>query len=136
MAEINVVPYIDVMLVLLVIFMVTAPLLYHGVDLDLPQVESSPIDEEQQEPLIVSLDAEGAVYLNIADDPESALPRDELLARVQEVLAEEPDRRVMLRGDEEVSYGEVVALMADLQEAGVPSVGLMSQPADDAPGPG
>ena len=136
MAEINVVPYIDVMLVLLVIFMVTAPLLYHGVDLDLPQVESSPIDEEQQEPLIVSLDAEGAVYLNIADDPESALPRDELLARVRDVLAEEPDRRVMLRGDEEVSYGEVVALMADLQEAGVPSVGLMSQPADDAPGPG
>lgn len=131
MAEINVVPYIDVMLVLLVIFMVTAPMLYQGVNLDLPQADSEPLAEDEAEPLIVSLDAEGQVYLSTAEDPASPLPREELRARIAETVREEPERRVLLRGDEEVAYGEVVALMAELREAGVPSVGLMSRPSED-----
>ncbi|MBK5937671.1 protein TolR [Halorhodospira halophila] len=135
MSEINVVPYIDVMLVLLVIFMVTAPLLYHGVDLDLPQVSSSPLDEDEAEPLIVSVDAEGRVYLNLADDPEEPLSRGELLEQVGGIMSDDPERRVLLRGDQQVAYGEVVALMAELQAAGVPSVGLMSQPPDNGPAP-
>ncbi len=135
MAEINVVPYIDVMLVLLVIFMVTAPMLYHGVDLELPQASSSPLEEEQAEPLIVSLDAEGQIYLNMAEDPEAALQREELLEQVQAIMSEEPERRVLLRGDQDVRYGEVVALMAELREAGVARVGLVSQPPEEAAAP-
>ncbi|WP_338034646.1 protein TolR [Halorhodospira neutriphila] len=129
MAEINVVPYIDVMLVLLVIFMVTAPLLYHGVELDLPETRSEPLDEEQQEPVIVSIDADGRLYLNIAEEPEAALGREALLERIRAVMRQSPQRRVLVRGDRRVPYGEVVALMAQLQGAGVPSLGLMSRPA-------
>lgn len=127
-AEINVVPYIDVMLVLLVIFMVTAPLMFHGVDLDLPQVSSEPLEEEQKEPLIVSLDSAGLTYLNKADDPEEPLNREELIEVITAIMTESPGQRVLLRGDKQVSYGEVVALMADLREAGVQSVGLLSEP--------
>jgi len=133
MAEINVVPYIDVMLVLLVVFMVTAPMLYQGVNLDLPQVDSEPIAEEEAEPLIVSLDADGQVYLSTAEDPASPLSREALRARIAEIVREEPERRVLLRGDEAVAYGEVVALMAELREAGVPSIGLMSRPDEGTP---
>ncbi|MFP4129309.1 MAG: protein TolR [Halorhodospira sp.] len=133
MAEINVVPYIDVMLVLLVVFMVTAPMLYQGVKLDLPQVDSEPMAEEEAEPLIVSLDADGQVYLSTAEDSESPLSREALRARIAEIVREEPERRVLLRGDEAVAYGEVVALMAELREAGVPSVGLMSRPDEGNP---
>ncbi len=136
MSEINVVPYIDVMLVLLVIFMVTAPLLYHGVDLDLPEVSSEPLDEDQQEPLIVSIDAEGQVYLSTADDPDAPLERDDMLTRVREAMDDAPERRVLLRGDREVPYGAVVSLMAELQAAGVPRVGLMSQPLENGDTPG
>lgn len=128
MAEINVVPYIDVMLVLLVIFMVTAPLIYHGVDLDLPQATSEPLQDKQQEPLIVSLNAEGLIYLNKAENPDQPLGREELIEVVTSLIGESPNRRVLLRGDQQVPYGEVVALMADLREAGVQSVGLMSEP--------
>ncbi|MBK1652287.1 protein TolR [Halorhodospira halochloris] len=137
MSEINVVPYIDVMLVLLVIFMITAPLIYHGVDLDLPQVSSEPIEEEQEEPLVVSLDAEGQTYLNKADDPDEPLERHELIEVITALMVESPGRRVLLRGDQHVSYGEVVALMADLRDANVQSVGLMSEPNSGAdPGAG
>ncbi|MBK1734705.1 protein TolR [Halorhodospira abdelmalekii] len=137
MSEINVVPYIDVMLVLLVIFMVTAPLLYHGIDLDLPQVASEPLEDEEREPLIVSLDTDGRVYLNVADDPEQAMGRDELLETIGRILRDQPNRRVLLRGDRKVEYGDVVALMAQLRQAGVRSVGLMSEPpAGSTPGAG
>lgn len=128
MSEINVVPYIDVMLVLLVIFMVTAPLLYHGVDLDLPEVESSPLDEDEQEPVIVSLDAEGRAYLNTGDDPDEALATDALLEGVRAAIEGQPQRQVLIRGDQAVPYGRVVDVMGALQQAGVPSVGLMSRP--------
>ncbi|MFP4146447.1 MAG: protein TolR [Halorhodospira sp.] len=134
MAEINVVPYIDVMLVLLVIFMITAPMLYQGVELDLPQVSSEPLAEDESEPIIVSLDADGQLYLNIVEEPDSPLQREDLIERIGEAIGEEPQRRVFLRGDEAVPYGEIVGLMAELQEAGVPSIGLMSQPpAEETP---
>lgn len=128
MAEINVVPFIDVMLVLLVIFMITAPMLTQGVQLDLPQVSSEPIEsQEEREPLIVSVDREGTYYLMMGDD-EMTVGLEELGDRVIILLERQPDTQVLVRGDRYVPYGEIVALMSTLQTAGVANVGLISEP--------
>lgn len=128
MAEINVVPFIDVMLVLLVIFMITAPMLTQGVQLDLPQVSSEPIEsQEEREPLIVSVDREGTYYLMLGDD-ETRVGLEELGDRVIILLERQPDTQVLVRGDRFVPYGEIVTLMSTLQTAGVANVGLISEP--------
>ena len=127
MAEINVVPYIDVMLVMLVIFMVTAPLLTQGVKVDLPEASAEPMPPDEQEPLVVSVDAAGKLYLNIADDPNQAIGADDLKQRVAAVLRRSPKRSVLVRGDQSASYGYVVAAMVLLQQAGVPNVGLVTE---------
>ncbi|GAA0571843.1 protein TolR [Halomonas salifodinae] len=128
MGEINVVPFIDVMLVLLVIFMITAPMLTQGVQVDLPQVSSSPIEEsESQEPIVVSVDREGQYYISLGDE-ETPLGLDELAERVIIVMDRNPGTPVMVRGDRNVSYGQVVTLMSTLQTAGVGNVGLISEP--------
>ena len=127
-SEINVVPYIDVMLVLLVIFMITAPLLSQGVDVDLPQAESKPIDTREQEPLIVTVDRDGRYYLNIAEDAETAIDHQILVNRVAAYLRLHPKTPVLVRGDEDVNYGAVVVAMGLLQKAGAESVGLMTRP--------
>jgi biopolymer transport protein TolR len=127
MAEINVVPYIDVMLVMLVIFMVTAPLLTQGVKVDLPEASAEPMPPEDQEPLVVSVDAAGSLYLNIADDPSQAITGDDLKQRVAAVLRRSPKRSVLVRGDQAANYGSVVAAMVLLQQAGVPDVGLVTE---------
>ena len=127
MADINVVPYIDVMLVMLVIFMVTAPLLTQGVKVDLPEASAESMPPEDQEPLVVSVDAAGKLYLNIADDPNQAIGADDLKQRVAAVLRRSPKRSVLVRGDQSASYGYVVAAMVLLQQAGVPNVGLVTE---------
>ena len=127
MSEINVVPYIDVMLVLLVIFMITAPLLTQGVKVDLPQAEAEPIDVETQEPLVVTIDAAGGYYVNYGDDQGSPVEPQVLAARVGALLRHRPGLAVVVRGDENVPYGDVVILMTILQRAGAPSVGLMTE---------
>jgi biopolymer transport protein TolR len=129
MSEINVVPYIDVMLVMLVIFMITAPLLNQGVDVELPQADAEPMDEQQQDPLVLTVDAEGRYYLNIGGDPEQAIDVDSLTARTAAVLRQRPNVAVLVRGDEHVDYGAVVAAMALLQQAGATKVGLVTEPA-------
>ena len=129
MAEINVVPYIDVMLVLLVIFMITAPLLAQGVKVELPQVASKPVDQQQQEPLITTVDANGLYYLNIGDDQEQGVDHDVLVQRVAAVLRHRPGTPILVRGDAAVNYGAVVTAMGLLQKAGAESVGLLT----DAP---
>jgi biopolymer transport protein TolR len=131
MAEINVVPYIDVMLVMLVIFMITAPLLSQGVDVELPQASAEPMDDQQQEPMVLSVDAEGRYFLNIGDDPETAIDADTLVLRASAVLRQRPKTPVLVRGDAHVDYGRVVAAMALLQQAGAPKVGLVTEPAED-----
>ena len=128
MAEINVVPYIDVMLVLLIIFMVTAPLIMQGVQVNLPQAPSAPIDEKNDEPLIVSIKADGSYYLKLGAEPEAAKPLSEIKDSVSKVLRQQPQTPILVWGDTQVPYGAVVAMMTELQDAGAPAVGLVTEP--------
>jgi len=123
-----VVPYIDVMLVLLVVFMVTAPLLMQGVKVDLPQAPSVPLDQKQDEPLIVSIKKDGSYYLNLGKDEKVAKPLAEITNTVGKVLRQKPATPVLVWGDHSVDYGVVVGLMTELQKAGAPSVGLVTEP--------
>ncbi len=135
MSEINVVPYIDVMLVLLVIFMVTAPLLTQGVKVDLPQANADPLPaNENQEPLVVSVNAAGEFYLNFGDDKDQPVDPGVLLTRVTGLLRVNPKVAVVVKGDENVNYGAVIDLMVLLQKAGVASVGLMTDAPEEPPG--
>jgi biopolymer transport protein TolR len=128
MGEINVVPYIDVMLVLLIIFMVTAPLLTQGIEVDLPKVGAEPMDTaEAKEPLILTVDREGRMYLNVVE-PETALDAETLVGRAGAVIRRDPDRQVLVRGDAEASYGYVALAMRLLQDAGAPKVGMVTDP--------
>ncbi|WP_341939557.1 protein TolR [Marinimicrobium sp. C2-29] len=128
MSEINVVPYIDVMLVLLIIFMVTAPLLMQGVQVELPQSPSEPIDNEDVEPVIVSVKKDGSYYINIGGDQETERPIEEIKDAVSKILRQKPETPVLVWGDQQVGYGVVVNLMTELQSAGAPSVGLVTEP--------
>jgi len=131
MAEINVVPYIDVMLVMLVIFMVTAPLLTQGVKVDLPEASAEPVEDQEQEPLVVSVDAAGNLYLNVGDSPESPVDGETLVRNIGIVLKRQPGKSVLVRGDHAVDYGAVVGAMVLLQQAGVPRVGLVTEPPEE-----
>ena len=126
-AEINVVPYIDVMLVLLVIFMVTAPMLEQGVEIELHEAASEPLPvEPNQEPVVVSVDADGAVYLNVGDASQSIdLPT--LGDQVAKIIRQRPDAQVTLRGDGSVAYQQIMQVMSTLQGAGATNIGLVSQ---------
>lgn len=130
MAEINVVPYIDVMLVLLVIFMITAPLLSQGVKVDLPQADAKPLDKESREPIEVTVDAKGNFYINIGGDEKEAVEAEEIVKRVSIVLRKHPDTPVVVRGDNTVNYGAVVQAMVLLQQAGAAGVGLATDPVE------
>ncbi len=132
MSEINVVPYIDVMLVLLVIFVITAPLLSQGVKVDLPQADAQPLDVESQEPLVVTIDSTGNYYVNYGESQGSPIEPGVLAARVAALLRHRPELSVVVRGDENVPYGDVVLLMTILQSAGAPSVGLMTETPQEA----
>lgn len=129
--EINVVPYIDVMLVLLIIFMVTTPLLTQGVQVDLPQAQAKVIDSKEQEPVIITVDAAGRYFLNVNQEPEAVLTEDMLTSRlsaylqVQEKQGHKPP--VLVKGDKDVNYGSVVQAMVLLQQTGVDNVGLMTE---------
>ena len=127
MAEINVVPYIDVMLVLLIIFMVTAPMLMQGVQVDLPQAKTEPVENQDSEPLIVSIDARGQLFLNLGAQEDQSLSLATVRQRVGAVIRRSPGVPVLVWGDRAVPYGEVVALMAALQDAGATGVGLVTE---------
>lgn len=131
-SEVNVLPYIDVMLVLLVIFMITAPILTQGVDVELPEVTSEPIkNDADQEPLVISLDAAGRYYLEVGTDSKEPLELSVIINQVAALKRQNPELAVLVRGDRRVSYGEVVILMSELQGAGVTQVGLISKPLED-----
>ena len=126
MAEINVVPYIDVMLVLLVIFMITAPLLKTGVEIELPNAAAKPLDEHQKDPVVLSVNKGGLLFLNIGENPDAPISSEEVLIKVAAVLKNRPNAPVLVAGDESVDYGKVVEGMILLQKAGVKQVGLMT----------
>ena len=132
MGEINVVPYIDVMLVLLIIFMVTAPLLTQGVEVELPDAGAEPLSEEMQEeePLILSVDSAGSYYLNIGDNEEAALEPAEVLRLAETLLRQKPKLPVLVKADENVPYGRVISGMVLLQQAGASKVGFLTDPAE------
>lgn len=126
-SEINVVPYIDVMLVLLVIFMITAPLLTQGIEVDLPKTEAQNIST-QQEPTIVSVDAAGNFYLNRGEAPTQPLTDEQLSALVLNLLAAQPDEMILVEGDGRAEYAAVARAMGVLQAAGVKKIGFVTQP--------
>lgn len=128
MGEINVVPYIDVMLVLLIIFMITAPLLTQGVKVDLPKASAEPLPAQDVNPLVLSVDRQGRLTLNRGAHPEEALTPDEIEARAQAELARHPDVAVLVKADAGVAYGVVMQAMVRLQHAGAHKVGLVSEP--------
>ena len=134
MSEINVVPYIDVMLVLLVIFMATAPLLTQGVIVDLPEAASEPVPQDQQDPLVISINSDGAIFLNIGldqkDQKRSRVTIFSLSEQAGKILRERSDLPVYVRADQKLQYGSVVEVMTVLQKAGAESVGLITEPPD------
>ena len=126
-AEINVVPYIDVTLVLLVVFMITAPLLMQGVKVELPDADSAPMDTKDQEPFIVSIKADGSYWIDVKGTNETQV-LSVIKDRVAKVLRQKPKTPILVWGDSSVDYGVVVNLMSELQLAGAPAVGLVTEP--------
>ncbi len=133
MGEINVVPYIDVMLVLLIIFMITAPLLTQGIEVDLPKAAAEALDPDltsDNEPLILSVDAAGQLYLNVGDDEESPQTEQTILSLARAVIRRQPATPVLVKADQAVDYGRVVLAMVLLQQAGAAKVGFLTDPAE------
>ena len=125
-AEINVVPYIDVMLVLLIIFMITAPIVQQGIEIELPKVAANSLQPDQQEPIILTVSKTGEYYLNVGDNLKKPVSDEVVMQRVALVLKQKPQIPVLVRGDKDVDYGSVTTAMVLLQSAGVEKVGLMT----------
>src|ERR1700692_2336616 len=135
MGDINVVPYIDVMLVLLIIFMVTAPLLQQGVKVELPKAAAEPLDAEllkNANPLVLSIDRAGNLYLNVGSHPEVSLDEDTVGARAAAAMRRKPDLPVLVKADRTIAYGRLIDAMVILQKAGAAKVGSVTDP---PPGP-
>ena len=133
MGEINVVPYIDVMLVLLIIFMITAPLLTQGIKVDLPKAGAEPLDEElmeDNEPLVLTIDREGNLFLNFGDNEEEPIDAAEVRRLTTAVLSRNANTPVLVRADQAVPYGRVVTGMVLLQQSGATKVGFITDPAE------
>lgn len=126
LSEINIVPYIDVMLVLLVIFMLTAPMIHQGVYVDLPKASAQALPQEEEPPIIVTVNATRQLYLNVSDQPSEPIEPAVLALRVGAELKRRPDRKVLVRGDAHADYGAVVSTMVLLQRAGARGIGLIT----------
>jgi len=134
MGQINVVPYIDVMLVLLIIFMITAPLLQQGVTVDLPEVDADSLetdDLQNNEPLIVSMDVEGQIYLNVgSEDPEAPVSMEQVLDVTQAILNRNAETPIYLNADGDTLHKNVTSVFAQLQRAGAKQIGILTNPID------
>lgn len=136
--EINVVPYIDVMLVLLIIFMVTAPLLTQGIDVELPKANARPLDRSLTEddlPLVLSIDAEGRLYLNTSGDGNSEYVAEEIVRQTSIILETRPETPILVKADHRVAYGTVVTAMVLLQRGGAERIGFITDPPDGTEAP-
>lgn len=125
MAQINVTPLVDVMLVLLIIFMVTAPMMQAGIDVNLPRVEAQAISPQDDEPLVVSIDRGRRIYIS-----DKALKPSELRVRLEAINRAKSGRMVLLKADESVPYGYIMSTMADIRKAGIEKIGMMTEPAE------
>jgi len=136
MGEINVVPYIDVMLVLLIIFMVTAPLLTQGIKVELPKAGAEPIEDvSDNPPIVLSVDDQGNLYLDIGDDEDVPKTAAIIVDNVRKVLNASPETPVLVKADRAVDYGYVVGAMVLLQQGGAEKVGFVTDPLDTYPVP-
>ena len=136
MGDINVVPMIDIMLVLLVVFMVTAPLLTQGIEVDLPKANAQPIETSpEHDPLVLSVDADGNFYINAGRDKDQPQSGDEIVRRVTVVLERSPETPMFVKADRVVPYGNVVGAMVVLQQAGATNIGFITDPLDTYPIP-
>ena len=133
MGEINVVPYIDVMLVLLIIFMITAPLMTQGVKVELPKAGAEPLEAQRLQPLVLSVDRAGRLYLNVGADPQTALDEETVAVRAGATLRANPETQVLVKADSAVAYGRVVQAMVILQRAGASKVGFITDPLPQTP---
>ncbi len=129
-SEINVVPYIDVMLVLLIIFMITAPLLHQGVEIDLPNAPANPLDTDSPDPIVISVNEKGLMFLSTAADPQASIDASSMIDQVRSALNKAPTRPVLVRGDANGRYQNVVSALVLLQQAEVGLVGLVTDPED------
>jgi biopolymer transport protein TolR len=127
MAEINVTPLVDVMLVLLIIFMVTAPMMQEGISVDLPSESGKPIPQQQTEQVVISVSKDGAIYLN-----EKKVSLEELAPAIKESAKSSPKQEVYLRADRNVPYGTVVKIMANLRNSGLANLGMITSPAEES----
>jgi biopolymer transport protein TolR len=131
MGEINVVPYIDVMLVLLIIFMITAPLLAEGIRVELPKAAAQPLDPQllkDEKPIVLTIDADGRYFLNYGPKLDAPLEPQDVQARAAAVLRRAPATTVLVRGDRAVDYGRIIDAMVLLQNAGATKVGFITEP--------
>lgn len=128
MSEINVVPYIDVMLVLLVIFMVTAPFLMEGYHVQLPEAKARAIEKSTQQPIVVSVDTKGRLFLNLGGEANTPLDADSLVSRVRAKLKKEPTTPILIKGDTHADYGMVINAMSVLMRAGITDFSLITKP--------
>jgi biopolymer transport protein TolR len=128
LSEINVVPYIDVMLVLLIIFMITAPLLTQGINVELPKATAQPVSTDNNEPLVLSIDKEGKFYLNIGDNTEAPVEEAALAERVAAVIRRNPQIQVLVKADQSVPYGRVVVGASLLTQSGATKIGFLTDP--------
>ena len=135
MGEINVVPYIDVMLVLLIIFMVTAPLLTPGIEVELPKAGAGALSNADNLPLVVSVDEAGQLYINVGDNEEEPASAEDIVNRTRIVLSNQPGTPVLVKADRRVQYGFVVGAMVLLQQGGAENVGFVTDPLDSYPVP-
>jgi biopolymer transport protein TolR len=133
MGQINVVPYIDVMLVLLIIFMITAPMLQQGITVNLPEVEAAPLDPDllrDNEPLVLSVDADGKFYINLGENPDEPVTDDSVLSVTAAVVRRNPKTPVVIKADEAVDFGRVALGLALLKKAGAKGIGILTEPPD------
>jgi biopolymer transport protein TolR len=133
MGEINVVPYIDVTLVLLIIFMITTPMLQTGVEVDLPKAESANVEQKEggKPPIVISIKKDGKHYINVDGVTDDLVEPEDINARVEAVMASNKSPQVLINADKTVDYGAVVTVMASLKNAGIPNVGLMTKSEND-----
>ncbi len=129
-SDINMVPFIDIVLVLLVAFMVASPLMQQGVDVSLPKTQSDALKPNKNDTLIISVKADGSYFLDVGQNQKNAITLKEMISKIEKIRRRSPNIAVLVRGDSNVNYGKIVNAMSGLQQAGITDIGLVTDPRD------